>query len=49
MPADASTGMLAWRLRVPRGGPPSGKMLLEVTLIASGKIERCDAYAGPGV
>jgi hypothetical protein len=27
--------------------PPSGKML-QVTLIASGKIERCDAYAGPG-
>jgi hypothetical protein len=29
--------------------PPSGKVLAEVTLIASGKIARCDAYAGPGV
>jgi hypothetical protein len=28
--------------------PPSGKVLTEVTLIASGTIERCDAYAGPG-
>jgi Tfp pilus assembly protein FimV len=29
--------------------PPSGRVLREVTVIASGQIERCDAYAGPGV
>ena len=29
--------------------PPSGKVLPGMTLIASGKIARCDAYAGPGV
>lgn len=28
--------------------PPSGKVLAEVSLIASGKIARCDAYTGPG-
>jgi hypothetical protein len=28
--------------------PPTGKVLAEVTLIASGKIEQCEAYAGPG-
>jgi hypothetical protein len=29
--------------------PPAGKVLAEVTLIASGKIKRCEAYAGPGL
>ena len=29
--------------------PPTGKVLAEVTLIASGKIEQCEAYAGPGL
>jgi hypothetical protein len=28
--------------------PPGGKVLQEVTLITSGKIERCEAYADPG-
>ena len=27
--------------------PPTGKVLAEVTLIASGKIEQCEAYAAP--
>ena len=29
--------------------PPAGTVLAEVTLIASGKIKRCEAYAGPGL
>ena len=29
--------------------PPAANVLAEVTLIASGKIKRCDAYAGPGL
>jgi hypothetical protein len=29
--------------------PPAGKVLQEVTLIIRGKIERCDAYAAPGL
>ena len=29
--------------------PPTGNVLAEVTLIVSGKIKRCDAYAGPGL
>jgi hypothetical protein len=28
--------------------PPAGNVLAEVTLIASGTIKRCEAYAGPG-
>ena len=27
--------------------PPSGQVLQELNLITSGRIERCDAYAGP--
>lgn len=29
--------------------PPSGRLLQEVTLITSGRIERCNAYAVPGL
>jgi hypothetical protein len=29
--------------------PPAAKVLVEVTLITSGKIKRCEAYAGPGL
>ena len=28
--------------------PPSGKVLVEVNLITSGRIDRCEAYAAPG-
>jgi hypothetical protein len=45
---DAKDRVIGGGSGYPELVPPSGKVLLEVGLIASGKIERCDAYAGPG-
>jgi hypothetical protein len=46
---DAKDRVIGGGSGYPELVPPSGKMLLEVTLIASGKIERCGAHARPGV
>jgi hypothetical protein len=46
---DAKDRVIGGGSAYPELVPPSGKVLQEVTLIASGKIERCDAYAGPGL
>jgi hypothetical protein len=45
---DAKDRVIGGGSGYPELVPPSGKVLLEVGLITSGKIERCDAYAGPG-
>jgi hypothetical protein len=46
---DAKDRVIGGGSSYPELIPPSGRVLTEVTLIASGRIERCDAYAGPGV
>ena len=46
---DAKDRVIGGGSSYPELIPPSGRVLTEVALIASGQIERCDAYAGPGV
>lgn len=46
---DAKDRVIGGGSGYPELVPPSGKVLLEVGLITSGKIERCDAYAGRGL